>query len=387
MVPFLVLQTLPKPNVFSPRNALLTLARNLDRARFTMVVAVPRPGLLSEALEKEGIQVVRITGLRTYRRHDALWRLPAVVLRVARLASRMRARFLVSNHAELGPFADATARLNGIPWICFLRQADRPERYYAKYRVARADAVAAVSEAALSGYRGYLVKRGLAANPMRVIPTGIELPPDGDSHRMATSKPPDRQARVPTLGTVGLRDVKRPEYLLQIFARVRVQLPSARCLMIGNTEPEERSRLCSQAADLGISDWVEFPGQQRDMDSWYPLLDVYAHTSRSEALPKTVLEAMAHSLPVVAFKVGGIVEAVADGQSGFLCPEGDLDRFCDALLPLLQDEALARRFGAAGRALVEQKFSPRNMADGMMALFNQILGSRGDEVVPVPSNL
>jgi glycosyltransferase involved in cell wall biosynthesis len=204
---------------------------------------------------------------------------------------------------------------------------------------------------------------------------------------MATSKPPDRQARVPTLGTVGLRDVKRPEYLLQIFARVREQLPSARCLMIGNTEPEERSRLCSQAADLGISDWVEFPGQQRDMDSWYPLLDVYAHTSRSEALPKTVLEAMAHSLPVVAFKVGGIVEAVADGQSGFLCPEGDLDRFCDALLPLLQDEALARRFGAAGRALVEQKFSPRNMADGMMALFDQTLGSRGDEVVPVPSNL
>jgi glycosyltransferase involved in cell wall biosynthesis len=387
MVPFLVLQTLPKPNVFSPRNALLTLARNLDRARFTMVVAVPRPGLLSEALEKEGIQVVRITGLRTYRRHDALWRLPAVVLRVARLASRMGARFLVSNHAELGPFADATARLNRIPWICFLRQADRPERYYAKYRVARADAVAAVSEAALGGYRGYLVKRGLTANPMRVIPTGIELP-SGDSHRMSTSGPrPDRPTRVPTLGTVGLRGIKRPEYLLQIFARVREQLPSARCLMIGNTEPVERSRLSSQAADLGISDSVEFPGQQRDMDSWYPLLDVYAHTSRSEALPKTVLEAMAHSLPVVAFKVGGIAEAVADGQSGFLCPEGDLDRFCDALLPLLQDEALARRFGAAGRTLVEQRFSPRNMADGMMALFDQILGSRGDEVVPVPSNL
>ncbi|MCI0566932.1 MAG: glycosyltransferase, partial [Acidobacteria bacterium] len=153
MIPFLVLQTLPRPNVFSPRNALLTLARNLDCSRFTMTVAVPRPGLLSEALENEGIRVERIAGLRTYRRHDALWRLPTVVLRIARLAARMKARFVVSNHAELGPFADAAARLNGIPWICFLRQADRSECYYEKYRVARSHAVAAVSEAALHGYR------------------------------------------------------------------------------------------------------------------------------------------------------------------------------------------------------------------------------------------
>src|SRR5262245_34561028 len=176
MVPFLVLQTLPRPSVFSPRNALLTLARNLDRSRFVMTVAVPRHGLLSEALEREGIQVVRIAGLRTYRRHDALWRLPTVVLRIARLASRLGTQLLVSNHAELGPFADAAARLHRIPWICFLRQADRSERYYEKYRIARSNAVAAVSAAALHGYRAYLARKGLSANTMQVIPTGIEIP-------------------------------------------------------------------------------------------------------------------------------------------------------------------------------------------------------------------
>jgi len=381
MVPFLVLQTLPRPNVFSPRNALLTLARHLDRSRFTMIVAVPRPGLLSEALEQEGIRVVRIAGLGTYRRHDALWRLPTVVLRLARLASRIGARFLLSNHAELGPFAHATSRLTRIPWICFLRQADRPHRYYEKYQVARADAVAAVSEAAMHAYREYLATGGLAANSMRVIPTGIEPPPAGD----ASGHRPQPQAHAPTLGTVGLRSVKRPERLLEIFAQVRQQLPSARCLMIGNVEPEEQSRLRSRAADLGISDSTQFPGQQRDMDSWYRLLDVYAHTSRSEALPKTVLEAMAHSLPVVAFKVGGISEAVADGESGFLCQEDDLDAFCSALLRLLRDAPLARRFGAAGRLRVEQKYSPRAMVDGMMALFDQVVGASGEEGVPLPS--
>lgn len=386
MVPFLVLQTLPRPNVFSPRNALLTLAQNLDRSRFAMTVAVPRPGLLSEALEKEGIRVERIAGLRTYRRHDALWRLPAVVLRVARLARRMGARFLVSNHAELGPFADAAARLNRIPWICFLRQADRSERYYAKYRVARSDAVAAVSDAALRAYQAYLAQRGLAANSMRVIPTGIEIPAGGNSlPALARLPPSDRQEHAPTLGTVGLRSVKRPERLLEIFARVHQQLPTARCLMIGSTEPEELTRLRSQAATLGVSDCVQFPGQQRDMDSWYRLMDVYAHTSRSEALPKAVLEAMAHALPVVAFRVGGISEAVADGESGLLCSEDDLDAFCNALLLLFRDTALAQRLGTAGRSRVEQKYSPRIMVDGMMALFDQVLGSPRRETLPLPS--
>ena len=121
------------------------------------------------------------------------------------------------------------------------------------------------------------------------------------------------------------------------------------------------------------------------MDPWYRQMDVYTHTSRSEALPKAVLEAMAHSLPVVAFDVGGISEAVTHGECGFLCPEDDLDSYCSALLRLLRDPALARRFGAAGRSRVEQRFSPRIMADRVMELFDQVLSSRQREAVPLPS--
>jgi glycosyltransferase involved in cell wall biosynthesis len=184
---------------------------------------------------------------------------------------------------------------------------------------------------------------------------------------------------------VGLRSVKRPEILLEIFSRVHQQLPSARCLMIGDTEPADLEKLRTQAATLGVSGFLQLPGQQRDMDPWYRQMDVYTHTSRSEGLPKTVLEAMAHSLPVVAFNVGGISEAVADGESGYLCPEGDLDSYCSALLRLLRDSALARRLGAAGRCRVEQKFSPRIMADGVMALFDQVLSTRQREAIPLPS--
>ncbi|PYQ13776.1 MAG: hypothetical protein DMH00_03625 [Acidobacteria bacterium] len=374
MVPLLVLQTLPQPSVFSPNNALVTLSKRLDRSRFAMIVSVPREGLLTQALREVGTPVYRVPGLRTFRRHDALWRFPVVAIRLARLARRVRARLVVSNHAELGPFADAVARLNRLPWICFLRQADRPPRYYEKYRVARADAVVGVSEAALSAYRAYLKERRLVGNPQRVIHTGIDVPKLDLRRRSA---PGERsigsEKHSPVIGTVGLRGVKRPELLLEILSKIRHRTPAIRCIFIGGAEPQELARLRALAERLGVSDSVNFPGQQREMDTWYEAMNVYAHTSRSEGLPKVVLEAMAHALPVVAFRVGGIAEAVAEDETGFLCPEGDLNAFAGAMEHLLTDGVLARRMGEAGRIRIEHHFSARAMGQDMMALFDDVL--------------
>jgi glycosyltransferase involved in cell wall biosynthesis len=373
MVPLLVLQTLPKPSAFSPSNALLTLAREMRHSRFSMTVAVPRRGLLTEALEKEGISVACVPGLRTYRRHDALWRFPMVALKLSALVRRLSAKLVVSNHAELGPFADAAARLNGLPWICFLRQADRPLRYYEKYRVAKADAVAAVSGAALRSYQSFLSARDLPLNPMQVIPTGIAMPQPGEAdHRRSSTA----GASPPTVGTVGLRPVKRPELLLDILARLRRNIPQVRGLLVGGAEQQDLDRLRSRAREAGLDEAVVFAGQQASMDRWYREMDVYAHTSRSEALPKAVLEAMSHALPVVAFDVGGIGEAVKDGVTGFLCSERDVEAHAAALERLLLDRALSSRMGEAGARRIREFFSPATMAGKVTSLFEEVLKSR-----------
>lgn len=373
----LVLQTLPRPLVFSPNNALLTLARHVDRGRYEMVVAVPRAGLLTEALEREGVRTVRVRGLKTYRRHDAIWRLPVVSLRVASQARRMGARLLLSNHAELGPFAHAAASLCGIPWVCFLRQADRSRRYYEKYRVARADAVGAVSEAALEGYRGFLRESGIAPNLMMAVPTGIDLPDPAKSTDVAPPLPSGWPSSARIVGTVGMREVKRPEMLLQIFSRLASRSQEARCLFVGGVEGDRRQQLESAARERGVLDRIWLAGQQREMGPWYRSMDVYAHTSRSEGFPKAALEAMAHALPVVAFRVGGVPEAVVDGETGFLCEPDDLETFTRHLALLISRPEWARALGEAGRRRVEERFSPGVMARGMMDLFERTLAGGG----------
>jgi glycosyltransferase involved in cell wall biosynthesis len=296
-----------------------------------------------------------------------------VALRLSALARRLSAKLVVSNHAELGPFADAAARLNGLPWVCFLRQADRPPRYYEKYRVAKADAVAAVSRAALQSYRSYLCARYLPSNPMQVIPTGIAMPQAGRAENQRSST---AGARPPIVGTVGLRPVKRPELFLEILVRLRRSSPQVRGLFVGGASDQDFDRLRSRARGAGLEEAVIFAGQQASMDRWYRQMDVYAHTSRSEALPKAVLEAMSHSLPVVAFDVGGIGEAVQDGVTGFLCSEQDLDAHAAALERLLLDRALSSRMGEAGASRIRELFSPATMAGQVTTLFEEVLKSR-----------
>lgn len=378
----LVLQTLPRPRVFSPNNALLTLARHLDRDRFGVVVAVPREGRLTEALREASVDVFILPGLRTYRRHDAIWRFPMVSMRTATLARKVGAELILANHAELGPFARAAARIVGIPWICFLRQADRSHRYYEKYRVALADAVAGVSDAALAGYRTFLETSGRAINPSLAIPTGINLPSPDPAARDGARRARGWTSGEKVIGTVGLRPVKRPDLLLEIFARVSARVPEARCLFVGGADPPERQRLEAMAATLGLADQVRFAGQQEEMAPHYAAMDLYAHTSRSEGFPKAVLEAMAHGLPVVAFRVGGVPEAVTDEVTGFLAEPDDRNGMVECLSDLLSNPSRAREMGEAGRRRVEEQFSPAAMAARMMDLFDRVLTANGGGTRP-----
>jgi glycosyltransferase involved in cell wall biosynthesis len=85
-------------------------------------------------------------------------------------------------------------------------------------------------------------------------------------------------------------------------------------------------------------------------------MDISVLTSRSEGLSITLLESMARGLPVVATAVGGNVDVIVDGETGYLVPFGDLDAFVNATLTLCRDPARRARMGEAGRRLCEARY-------------------------------
>jgi glycosyltransferase involved in cell wall biosynthesis len=108
---------------------------------------------------------------------------------------------------------------------------------------------------------------------------------------------------------------------------------------------------------------VRFCGYQDDVSPFLAAADVFVQPSRSEGLPFAVLEAMAHGVPVVCARVGGM-PGVVDG-CGVLVPPEDPAALADALRDLVHDPAGRHRLGAAGRARVARDFGDGAMLAGV----------------------
>ncbi len=108
--------------------------------------------------------------------------------------------------------------------------------------------------------------------------------------------------------------------------------------------------------------------------------DVFVLPSRHEGMPLVLLEAMDAGLPVVATRVIGSEEVVAEGVTGLLVPAEDPSSLAAALSRLLAEPRLRERFGRAGRDRYEALFTSARMAAQTEAVYRQVLQARGTAV-------
>ena len=161
----------------------------------------------------------------------------------------------------------------------------------------------------------------------------------------------------PTVLFLGMiREAKGVFDLLRAWPAVREAVPDARLVLAGVGEMERAREL---ARDHGFEDALVMPGwiggaekEQLLRDAW-----VYTLPSHWEALPMSVLEAMAAGVPVVASRVGGIPDTVVEGETGLLLEPRDINRLAQALIALLTDAPRRVAMGAAARARAEEHFS------------------------------
>jgi glycosyltransferase involved in cell wall biosynthesis len=126
--------------------------------------------------------------------------------------------------------------------------------------------------------------------------------------------------------------------------------------------------------------WTDTPGLEylgafKEFDALQPVgYDAFLYTSAFDGLPNVVLEAMGWGLPVIAPDVGGIPEAVLDGESGFLVPDHDdeeqlIDAYITAIHRLYQNWEKSQSIGEAGRALIMHRHSASRHRERIRQLF------------------
>lgn len=172
---------------------------------------------------------------------------------------------------------------------------------------------------------------GWAANRVKVIHDGVDT---------IQFCPKDRSGAGATLnvgrlvlGTAArLGEEKGIDILLRSVARLQTSEVDWELRIAGTGRL--RQKLEGLARNLGIVERVRFLGMVEDMPDFYRALDVFVLASWTEGLPRTVLEAMACGIPVVATAVGGTHEVVRDGYDGFLISPGDTEVLASSIVKL-----------------------------------------------------
>ncbi|MGH2715500.1 MAG: glycosyltransferase [Thermoleophilaceae bacterium] len=164
----------------------------------------------------------------------------------------------------------------------------------------------------------------------------------------------------------------RPEKGVDAFARAVAKAraegaPQVRGLIAG--EGPERERLERLVAGL---EGVQLLGSRGDVADLIAACDALALLSEAEALPMSILEAMALARPVITSDVGGAGEAVADGETGIVVPAGDAAAAAAAMTRLAADPERARTMGERGRTRQRERFDGEAMVDGYWRVLEDV---------------
>ncbi len=348
---------------------LVELVRRMDRSRFLPeLCCLKHFDSLGEALAKE---IPAFTGLLAGK-FDVV-----VLWRLVRLMRRRRIDAVVT----VGPgdkmfWGRLAAWLAGVPVVCSaLHSTGLPDHVELPNRLLSplSDAFIAVAES----HGCYLADHeGCPARKVRVIPNGVDLRrfhPRWPDHKLQREL--DLNPDAPTVGIIAaLRPEKNHELFLHVASLVHAELPEARFLIVG--DGPQRSKLEALARSLGVEEAVRFLGTRRDVPELLSLVDVVMLTSKMEANPLCLLEAMASEKPVVASRVGSIIESVHDGRTGYLAAAGDSQGMAARVLELLQDCQRALSMGRAAREAVIARWSVDRMVRGYEDLIAEIYSAK-----------
>jgi glycosyltransferase involved in cell wall biosynthesis len=178
-----------------------------------------------------------------------------------------------------------------------------------------------------------------------IIHNGVPAPAVARLDEMRAARPTVRRSfGVPVdatvLGSVGrLSPEKRIDLLLSAARRLVSDRPDIHLLIVGGGE--QRDRLEAHAQHTGLRGRVTFTGLLRDVTPALTAMDILVQPSDTEGTPRTVVEAMAHRVPVIATDVGDVADVVEHGRCGELVPPGDDRLLVRAISRLLDDPAHA----------------------------------------------
>jgi glycosyltransferase involved in cell wall biosynthesis len=363
-----------------------TTLRHLERVDRVIRAVLPWEGPMAQSARDLGIPVSIVPLSWWSHWPPSAWYYKTLLLsvvpnvcRLLALIRRHRIDLVYTNTSCIFESAIAAA-LAGVPHVWHVHEVVQPGRgqssrvlpvWLTKKLVYRlSDRILFESQSARRAF-----EEGKSSPRSRVVYNSVRFPdlPEGGS----TDGRKDRLGFGPddlVIGCVGqLIDRKNPALLVRAMARLR-HLPNVKAVFVGSGPlRDEMSALINQ---LGLNNRCRLLGFQDDVRWVMNAIDILVLPSRQESFGLVLVEAGAFGKPVIATRVEGPSEIVADGETGFLIGNDDEADLAAKLETLCRDSAKRRQMGEAGRLRVGQLFSAPENTRRIEGVIDEVLAER-----------
>ena len=329
-----------------------------------LIVATGEEGVLCEQARASGAKVIVLRHLR----HDPHpWHDIAGLLEIARVIRRERPEIVHAHSGKAGLLGRIAARLCGVPAVytahgfAFAEGAPTAKRLVAWMGEWLAARTGATTIAVSEGECRLAIRHSISSSSsMVVVHNGCET-------FERTARP---ETQPPVLIMVArFARPKRQDILLRAFSKLS---QAAQLWFVGDGPDLENARFL--ACELGIESRVVFWGARTNVPQLLEQAQIAVLLSDHEGFGLSLIEAMSAGLPVVASDVGGMREVVLPNESGYLVRNEDETPLVEALERLVNDPALRKRMGAAGRYRQITCFGAERMLSETTRVYGEVIG-------------
>lgn len=368
---------------------LLEICRNLDRSHYQPIVCFYQENSLLPEFRESGAEVIIRDAMTPFRVRSSLFgrlsrplQAPINMLKALIVRTSGWCIFLLQQRIRLVHINNAcgydhdlmfAAWLLRIPCVVHERGIQPSLPPATQFFSNRIDRIITISDAVNRN----LLNKGISPEKLLRIDDGI------DTSRLTQLTPVEElrntwkiPAGVPVIGIVGnIKPWKGQETVIRAMSRLHSDYPDLRCLVVGSVSDSIYKECLDRIIDEHhLHKAVTFTGYQKRPTDLISLFDIVIHASVDpEPFGIVLLEAMGKAKPVIATKLGGPLEIVVDGETGYLTRPRDEQELADRIAKLLNDVSTRTRMGRNGQERLLKKYTIQTNISQIEALYAGLL--------------
>lgn len=385
-----VLRIINRFNIGGPTYNATFLTRYLSDDFETLLV-----GGLPEADESDSLHIPRSYGVEPVLIEE-MKRLPnlqsdrAAYRKLKQIIQEFQPDIVHTHAAKAGALGRKAAKACGVPVIVHTYHGHVFHSYFGKLKTfvyktierrlaKQTDGIIAISP--IQKDELSRIHRICNADKIRVIPLGFDLHTFQENlaeKRQKTRAAYDLAESDVAVAIVGrLAPVKNHPLFLDAVESVLKQGSKARFFIVGDGSERQSIEARVQELNNQYGDCITCTSWITDIATFNAGMDIICLTSDNEGTPVSLIEAQACNLPVISTDVGGVRDIVKDGETGFIVPRRDVEKFAEKLAFLINSPKSREKMSQNGWKFVEEQFHYKTLVANMERYYRELLAKKG----------